>query len=453
MPSIAIIGRQNVGKSTLFNALTESKKSVTFDEPGVTRDIISSDVDWAEGIWTISDFPGFEKETNLKHDELAALSVKKALERLHKYHLLLWVVARTGMTSYEYDLYNFLRSSGRPFWLLINFTDDPTAEYDATDFYSLGVPETIFISGKNKRNLDVVKNKLIFHFTGIEPKREKKQRRNRVDDIVVAPPEEIKPPSSDSIRIAIIGKPNAGKSALFNSLLQKEKALVSPIAGTTRDAIDEEFSYYGQSITLVDTAGLRKNKSSQNWIERFSVERTKEAVLSADVVILLIDPFEGFDKQNKVILDLAYKYYKPIVVGINKNDLLKDNPDQKKIIEEQIEDMQQLFWNFPVQYLSALESSKTSKLIALALEVHEQASRHYPTPSLNKIIARIRNLPVLGSIGLRLFYITQGTPKLKFILFSNRAVVTPQIHRFLMRAIQRELKIEHLPVFIENRLK
>ena len=460
MPSIAIIGRQNVGKSTLFNAITNTHKSVTFDEPGVTRDIISSNVDWAEGTWTIADFPGFENLNNLKDDTLALLSVQKGLEKLEKYNLLLWVIARTGLTQYEHELFAFLRTLGKPFWLLVNFTDDPTAEIDASDFYSLGIPHTIFISGKNKRNIDLLKNTLIHHFTGTLPKVPKKKRKEKKGDIEETDIDTIEDNSIVSVtskktpvRLTIIGKPNAGKSTLFNSLLQKEKALVSPIPGTTRDAIDEEFSYYGQPIVLVDTAGLRKNKSSQDWIERFSVERTKHAILNSDVVIFLMDPFEGFDRQNKIILDLAYKYQKPLVIGINKNDLLKKNPDQKKIIEDQIKDMRTLFWDFPVQYISALEVAKTSKLISLALDIKEQAERSYTTHSLNKIIGKIRNLPVLNSINLRLFYITQGTPLLKFILFSNKATVTPQISRFLMRAMQRELKIEHLPVFIENRLK
>ena len=164
MPSIAIIGRQNVGKSTLFNALIGTRKSIAHDQPGVTRDIISLKLRWGQINWEVSDFPGFENISSIKNDPLARLAIENAIQKLQKYHLLLWTVSRTGLTAYEYELHKILRTSNQKFWLLVNFTDSPSLETDASDFYSLGISKVFFISALNYRNIVFLKENMISHF-------------------------------------------------------------------------------------------------------------------------------------------------------------------------------------------------------------------------------------------------------------------------------------------------
>ncbi len=440
MPDIAIIGRQNVGKSTLFNSLIGSRKSIVFNQPGVTRDIVSHEIPWNDnGVWTLFDFPGFENIDAVKDDLLVEQSIERAIAQLHRFSLLLWVISRFGLTPYEELLHQYLRKINKLYWLVVNFVDDPSLEDACYNFYSLGMDKIFFVSALNHRNIQNMKHAIIKYFPVTNPKETK------------ASPPSLEKTQKPLMRLAIIGKPNTGKSTLFNALLQKDMAMISDVPGTTRDSLDAKLSFHGQKITLVDTAGLRGKKTKYDVIETFSVMRTQENIQKADVVILLINPLEGLDKQNKTLINLVYTYHKPLILGISKSDILLDKPAQREWLEEEIKDLQRIFWKFPVQFNSGLYSRKISSLIHLSVKLFHQSNQAIPTPLINKMFEKVKSNVTFSSLGIKVYYITQANPRWKFIIFSNRAKLPNSTTRFIVRQLSLLLGLQNLPVFIHNR--
>lgn len=438
MPEIAIIGRQNVGKSTLFNSLIGKRKSIVFDRPGVTRDMISEPVEWGEGNWTLTDFPGFEQESELRDDELSLQSVARAKDSLNKYNLLLWVVSVRNVTGYEHDLARELRKIKKPVWLVVNFTDDPSLEHDAEDIYKLGIKPIYFVSALNHRNILALRDALRMHFTGKKI-------------LTQEEPPNVKEIPGNALKIAIIGKPNAGKSTLFNQFMKKDLAMVSEIAGTTRDVLTEWFSFEDTPVYITDTAGLRRKRNITDSVEYYSVERTKRAMESADVVILLIDPFEAIDKQNKTIFQTAADAGKPVIAGINKADIFKD-PEKKKLLKEELAEYQKSFWEFPWYFISAADGTNMHKLIKKGFALKEKALKKITTPRLNDMLTYLKRNNILSNYGIKLNYITQGSPGTKFIIFANKPVPV-NVKKYLVGNLQKQLEWEEIPVTVEIRNK
>ena len=434
MPQIAIIGRQNVGKSTLFNALIGQRKSIVYDRPGVTRDLVTAHVPWGEGRWTLTDFPGFEEASALTDDELSRMAVEKAMQCLEDYHLLVWVVAREGLSPFEEKLAQRLRTMGDKVWLAVNRVDDSVHEAEAAEMYRLGFGDVFFISALNRRGIKQLRESICARFKAKAPA-----------VLHTLPP--------DTLKLAIIGKPNSGKSTLFNRLTQKEKALVSDIAGTTRDTIEDLFSFQGKHVLLTDTAGMRRRRSIDDLVEKFSVERALGAVKESEVVIMLVDPYEGFDKQNKNILQLALDETKPLVMAINKSDLLQKDPERRNRLEQQIKFLQKQFWSFPVFFISSLDGKRSIKPLEEAFKLKEIAEKKVGTPELNRIFDNIKQNPIIETQRVKIHYITQAFPKRHFIVFGNRSTVTPSIERYIRNQLQKRLGWEKLPVTIEIRDK
>lgn len=430
MPSIGIIGRQNVGKSTLFNALIKRNKSITHDMPGVTRDMISEKLDWCEGRWELTDFPGFEAAKNMPEDEIGKVAVDKAIRQLDQFNLLVWVVNRKGLSAFEYELLDKVRKLKKPVWLAVNFVDDPSLESDAAEFYSLGFSRVFFISALNNRNIAELKNAIIKQFDGVI--------KEKTDELPV-------------IKVSLIGKPNAGKSTFFNQVLGKERSLVYNKPGTTRDTIEEKLVFQNVEILLSDTAGIRRKKTAFEAVEVFSVARTKKAIKKADVVLAIIDAQEGFDHQNKFLLEYIEEENKPAIVLLNKSDLIDD--EKRGHLEDDVERLRQMFWDFPVYWISALSAKKSGKILNEAIEISKVGNEKIPTPRLNNILEILNRNPVVSSNGLKFNYITQAYPEKKFIIFSNRPAIPENVRRYLRHNLLRHLGWKRIPLQLDIRKK
>lgn len=436
MPAIAIIGRQNVGKSSLFNSLIGARKSIIYNEPGVTRDLITESVAWGEGAWSLTDFPGFEREKAIRDDALTLAAVKAAEKQLDKFHLLLFVVARGGLTPFEQELADRLRRLKKPVWLIVNFIDDPQLEAEASEFYELGFTETFFVSALNHRNVPDLRERMRTHFLG-----KKSISEPRKDNDIQKEPD---------LKLAILGKPNAGKSTLFNTLTGKERALISPVAGTTRDSINEFFHFEGKLIEVVDTAGLRRSRNVVEDIESISVKRAKEALAACEVVFLVMDHDENLDKQNKTLFALIADAGKPLVALINKYDQFREDKDTKARLAADLGDAQKSFWRFPWFFTSAETGENCVKALAKAFELKAQIVEKIGTPKLNNILKELSHSHILANQNIRLKYITQGTPLNRFILFTNKPVSMP-IRRHLANELRKRLGMTEVPILLQVR--
>lgn len=440
MPAIAIIGRQNVGKSSLFNSLIGKRKSIIYNQPGVTRDLIREKVPWGEGTWTLTDFPGFENEKNIRGDALTLAAIRSAEKQLDKFHLLLFIVARGGLTPFEADLANRLRRMKKPVWLVVNFIDDPQLEAEASEFYELGFPETFFVSALNHRNVGELREKIQAQFAVGKTKKKESETEDTES------PKDLKA----DLKLAILGKPNAGKSTLFNTLTGKDRALISPVAGTTRDSINEFFHFEGKLIEVVDTAGLRRQRNIIEDVESISVKRAKEALEACDVVFLVMDYTENLDKQNKTLFALIADAGKPLIALINKYDKFRADKDTKAEIADNLADAQKAFWKFPWFFISAHDGENCVKALTKAFELKGQVFEKFTTPKLNTILKELSVSHILANQNIKLKYITQGTPLNRFILFANKPVTMP-IKRHLTNELRKRLGMTEVPILLQVR--
>lgn len=440
MPAIAIIGRQNVGKSSLFNSLIGKRKRIIYNQPGVTRDLIREKVPWGEGTWTLTDFPGFENEKNIRGDALTLAAIRSAEKQLDKFHLLLFIVARGGLTPFEADLANRLRRMKKPVWLVVNFIDDPQLEAEASEFYELGFPETFFVSALNHRNVGELREKIQAQFAVGKTKKKESETEDTES------PKDLKA----DLKLAILGKPNAGKSTLFNTLTGKDRALISPVAGTTRDSINEFFHFEGKLIEVVDTAGLRRQRNIIEDVESISVKRAKEALEACDVVFLVMDYTENLDKQNKTLFALIADAGKPLIALINKYDKFRADKDTKAEIADNLADAQKAFWKFPWFFISAHDGENCVKALTKAFELKGQVFEKFTTPKLNTILKELSVSHILANQNIKLKYITQGTPLNRFILFANKPVTMP-IKRHLTNELRKRLGMTEVPILLQVR--
>lgn len=425
MPEIGIIGRQNVGKSSLFNALLRKRISITYDRPGVTRDLIRAQAHWGEGSWKLTDFPGLEKKA--KGDMLEGLSMDRAMQKLTHFDLLLWVVSVHGLDSYDYDLADLLRRNQKKVWLIVNFVDDENKRYVQDDFYALGMKPVFFISALNNRNIATVRTAIIDHFQA----------------------QPMQQPKPQSIRFSLIGKPNAGKSTLFNSFLQKDLAMTSDIPGTTRDALKESFLYHGKHFEMIDTAGMRRRNSLADSVNFFSQKRSEIAIDDADIVFYLIDPLEGFDRQNKILIQRLEAKGKPMILLLNKKDLLSF--EQKDSLEKHIKDMQKQYWHFPYFFISAFERKKVARMLDKALQLQEAYLKKITSHQLNELLQRLKRHRILEGQNIKLKYISTKERNNRLLVFANRTDIPENAKRYLKKQLSQALGWQELPVSLEFR--
>ena len=434
-PLVAIVGRPNVGKSSLFNRLTKIKSAIVDDVSGVTRDRLYGDVEWNGKIFQLIDTGGYVPQS----DDVFEAAIREQVEiAIDEADVILFVVdGRTGITPVDSLIANMLRMSNKTVIVVVNKIDNTQQNILASEFYQLGIKSVFDISALSGRNtgdlLDEVINSL--KYSDIE----------KEDD--------------ERLRIAIIGRPNVGKSSLTNSLLGIDRSIVTDIPGTTRDSINSILKYYGEEIVLVDTAGLRKKAKVKDNIEFYSNIRTYKAIADCDVAIVLIDAQLGLDKQDQKIIDEAVSRRKGIILAVNKWDLIEKDTNTAKYYEQEIKAKLGSLDYIPIIFISALSKQRIFKLIELAKEISKERKKKIATSLLNEtLLALIAKTPPASTPTgreIKIKYITQvGSKYPIFLFFANEAkYIQDSYRRFLEKLIRKHFGFNGVAITISFKEK
>ncbi len=425
---VAVVGRPNVGKSTLFNVIAGKQISIVKDTPGVTRDRIYADCEWLNHPFTLVDTGGIEPDSR---DVLLSQMRSQAELAIETADVILFVVdVRSGVTDADYAVAELLRKSHKPIVLCVNKVDSfQKLGNEIYEFYQLGLGDPFGVSSVNQLGLGDLLDELLKHFPkGLEEEAE-----------------------DDRIRVALIGKPNVGKSSMINKLLGENRVIVSEIAGTTRDAIDTEIVHDGERYIFIDTAGLRRKGRVTDEIERYSVIRTVSAVDRADICVVLIDAIEGITEQDVHIAGIAHESGKGVIIAVNKWDAVEKDDrtmqDFTKKLREKLSYMDYAEYLF----LSAKTGQRLTKLFPLIDMVHQNQMLRVKTGLLNEILmkaAAMKQPPSDKGKRLRLFYITQVSVRPpSFVIFVNdRELMHFSYTRYLENRIREAFGFRGTPL-------
>lgn len=427
-PLIAVVGRPNVGKSTLFNAIVKKKISIVEDFPGVTRDRIYFDGEWLGKEFTLIDTGGIEFENA---ENKISLSMRyQAKLAIDEADVIIFVVdGKEGITAQDEEVANILRTSGKPVILAVNKIDNVNQEANIYEFYALGLGDPIGISAINLMNMGDLLDKVLEHINHI--------------------PVEVK--EEDVIYVAMIGRPNVGKSSLVNALLGQERVIVSDVAGTTRDSIDTHWTQGDSKFVLIDTAGMRRKSKIDQPIERYSIVRSLRSIDRADVVVLVLDAVDGVTEQDKKIVGYAHEAGKGCIIVVNKWDLVEKDSKTSLRFTEDIRDELGFLQYAPVLYASALTKQRIHRLADLIKYVSEQQNMRISTSVLNQLVtdAQLVN-PAPSKAGrmLKIYYMTQASVQPPtFILFVNEPdLMHFSYMRFLENRLRESFGFEGTPI-------
>ena len=417
-PIVAIVGRPNVGKSTLFNQIGKRRVSIVDDMAGVTRDRIYMDATWLDRDFTLIDTGGIEIKSADKILIEIRAQARIAMEEADA--IIFLVDGRAGLTAADEDIGKILRGTDKPVVVAVNKIDTPNLEAETYEFYNLGLGEPIGISAGNALNLGDLLDAVIKTF----PQTEEETR------------------DQDEIRIAVIGRPNVGKSSLVNAMLGEERVIVSDIPGTTRDAIDTHFFSGGTKFTLIDTAGMRRKSKIEEAVERYSVIRSLRAIDRADVVLMLIEAPVGVTEQDKKIAGYAHDSGKGCVLVVNKWDIFPNKHDRStNRFTDELRDRLGFLQYAPVVYVSALTGQRVERVTELVKFVAEQQSMRIQTSVLNELIrdaVAVNPPPSKKGKSAKIFFVTQADIRPpKFILFANEPEL---LHFSYLRFIENRLR-------------
>ncbi len=425
-PIVTIVGRQNVGKSTLFNALIRQKKAIVDATPGLTRDIITYDVHHGDASFTLCDTPGLDISDS---SELSQAILENARIFLEKSSVIVLLLENPAPSSFDVDLIGIVRKMSLPTIIAVNKMDTTSDFENLSNFYELGFNDILPISALNRVNIGLMLDKI-------------------VDQLPVRRLSK----GESHMKIAIVGRPNSGKSTLLNSLIGYSRSIVSDIPGTTRDAVDEDFIFYGKKITVIDTAGIRKKSRIKENVDYYSLTRAVESIRRCDVVVHLIDACAGLTETDVKISDEILAAHKPLIIAINKWDAIEKHDKTFDEFKDRLIFKYYRAEDFPIISISARDKLRIHKLVTTALDLHDRASRRIETPRLNKIIEGIQKshrVPTLGD-RLKIYYITQteSMPP-KFRLFVNNAeLFRKDVVRHLEKALQANLDLKGIPVVL-----
>ncbi len=399
-PIVAVVGRPNVGKSTLFNALAGDMIAIVKDTPGITRDRIYADVSWLDKNFTLIDTGGIEPESK---DIILSQMREQAQIAIDTADVILFMVdVKQGMVDSDMKVADMLRRAHKPVLLIVNKVDNfDKFMADTYEFYNLGIGDPIPISAANRLGIGDMLEKVVEYF----------------------PEEGTDDEEDDRPRVAIIGKPNVGKSSLINKLIGENRLIVSDIAGTTRDAVDTPIKYNGQEYVFIDTAGLRRKNKIKEELEKYMIVRTVSAVERADVVVLLIDADEGVTEQDAKIAGIAHERGKGFIIAVNKWDLIEKNDKTMNEFTKKVRQTLSFMPYAEIIYISALTGQRTGKLFDVIDSVRESATMRVQTGVLNEIMAEataMQQPPSDKGKRLKLYYITQVSVKPPtFVIFVN----------------------------------
>ena len=424
---VAIVGRANVGKSTIFNRIVGKRVSIVEDTPGVTRDRIYGDASWLTRDFKIIDTGGIELE-NASFTEQIKMQAEIAIEEAD---IILFVVnGREGVTKEDLFVARLLQKSRKPIVLAVNKIDDQKFKDNIYDFYSLGIGDPIAVSGSHGIGIGDVLDEIIHQLPAVDEKKE--------DDV---------------IRFSIIGRPNVGKSSLTNAILGEERVIVSDIEGTTRDAIDTPFEKDGQKYCVVDTAGMRKKGKIYENVEKYSVLRALSAVEKSDVVLMVIDGNQGIIEQDKHVAGYAHEAGKAVILVVNKWDLIEKDSKTMKKMESQIREQFKYLDYAPIIFVSAKDKKRVHLLLPMIQEVYANSQKRVATSVLNDVLidAQTMNPTTTFNGGrLKIYYANQvSVCPPTFVLFTN----DPQyLHfsykRYLENRLRDAFGFEGTPIHI-----
>lgn len=415
-PVVAVVGRPNVGKSTFFNKVIGRRIAIVEDTPGVTRDRIYAETEWNGIEFAIIDTGGIEPDSE---DIILSQMRQQAEIAMDTADVILFLVdGKDGLTSADREVANMLRRRGREVILVVNKIDSHKLPDDFYDFYELGLGEPIPISAANMLNFG-----------------------DLLDEIVDAFPKEQYEEEEDVIKIAVIGKPNVGKSSLINELVGENRVIVSPIAGTTRDSIDTPFEKDGDKYMLIDTAGIRRKSKVTEDIERYSVIRAVAAIERSDVALLMIDAAEGITEQDKKIAGVAHEAGKGIIVVVNKWDLIAKETNTMRDFKRKIEAEFPFMTYAPSVFISVKDHQRIDNVINMAKYVAETRAMRVPTGQLNALLQdamMMKQPPSDKGRRLRIYYVTQVG--IKPPLFSFKINSRPLMHFSYARYLENKIR-------------
>jgi GTPase len=431
---VAIVGRPNVGKSTFFNRLTESRQAIVDDMPGVTRDRNYGNVLWNGIEFSIIDTGGYVSGSDDIFEEEIRRQVNLAIEEAD---LIIFVVdVESGITDLDISVYDLLRRNPKPVITVVNKVDNHQRSLDANEFYTLGIEKIFCVSSVNGSGtgdlLDEVIEKL--------PKKE---------EVVV---------DGNIPRITIVGRPNVGKSSIINTLVGEERHVVTEIAGTTRDSVAQRYNKFGHDFILVDTAGLRKKTKVAEDVEFYSVMRSVRSIEDSDICILVIDATRGVEGQDVSIFHLIHRNKKGIVVVVNKWDLIEKDNHTMKAIERDILEKFAPITDIPIVFTSALTKQRILKVLEEAMHVSENRKRHIPTSKLNELLLGLIEAyppPAYKGKHIKIKYITQlPTYNPSFVFFCNLPqYIKDPYKRYLENKIRSNFNFTGVPIQLFFRQK
>jgi GTP-binding protein len=433
--TVAIVGRPNVGKSTLFNRLLEQRKAIVEDTPGVTRDRQYGVAEWAGKSFNVIDTGGFVPDSEDIFEREIRKQVMIAMEEAHA--IIFMCDAATGITDLDQAMADVLRRTDKPVLLAINKVDNHDRYLEAQEFYQLGFGDIFFISSMTGSGSGELLDELVGH---IDPE---KEDAGTTDELP---------------KIAIIGQPNVGKSSLLNALVGQERTIVSEIAGTTRDTIHTHYNLFQKEFILIDTAGLRRKNKVNEDLEFYSVIRAIKAMDESDVCMLLIDAEKGITQQDLNIFSLAEKKGKGIVLLVNKWDLMEKETNTARDYERELKKRLAPFSDVPVLFVSAKEKTRIFKAVEMALQVYENRQRKVPTSQLNEVMLKAiesYHPPVVRGVPIRIKYVTQlPTVVPSFAFFCNfpEDVKTPY-RNYLENKLRENFELSGVPVRLFFRKK
>lgn len=434
-PIIAVVGRPNVGKSTLFNKLVGERIAIVEDTPGVTRDRIVADAEWQNHHFTLVDTGGIEPHTK---DDIKRQMRVQAEVAIDMADLILFLVdGREGITAADEEVANLIRKHNKKVVLAVNKVDTLALEDNAYEFYNLGLGEPIAISGEQGLGLGDLLDLVI---EGVKSFYDEEEQQD------------------DSLKIAVIGKPNAGKSTLINKFIGSERLIVSNVPGTTRDAVDTKVTYHGEEYTFIDTAGLRKKKKIYEDIERYSIVRAVAAVERSDITLVMIDGSEGISEQDAKIAGIAHNRSIPSIIVVNKWDAVEKDDKTMEKMKKDIRNTLSFLDYAPILFISAQTGQRVGKIYELINFCIAQNRKRVTTGQLNEALATwvaMKQPPSKSGRRLKIFYMSQAAVSPPtFVLFVNDGTLMHfSYRRYLENQIRETFEFFGTPIkfFVRER--
>lgn len=441
LPIIAIVGRPNVGKSTLFNRLLGRKTAIVYDKPGITRDRNYSEGDWSAYHFRLVDTGGYEVEPHSDLFEQMRRQVEIAIREAEK--IILVVDGREGLTPADRDMAIRLRKSGKQVLLAVNKIDHVAQEASIAEFYRLGFDKVFGVSAEHGRGVSDLLDAMIEGFS----------RKEKVSEETLDPEQDLGFEARNLIRVSIIGRPNVGKSTLLNRLYGAPRAVVHSKPGTTRDPLDIELEHEGKTFRFIDTAGIRQKSHAEDKIEKVSVSKTLERIEKSDVVLMLIDANEGMTAQDGKVAQQAVERRRPLIMLANKWDMMSEKVNKEKL-KEDFKQRYPTLQFVPIFPISAKTGLGLSRLYQLIEEVYREYTKRLKTAELNKVFRTLTEAhppPNVSGRSINLFYLTQVAVKPpRFAIMTNHPKLIPEFYkRYLNNGIRKAFGFKGTPLELE----